>query len=780
MIYLRIMRNEISRKRVAMVVVFLFIFLSTLLVSGGISMIVELNGALDHLLRGARAPHVVQMHSGELRREAIEAWAESQRELEAFQIAEMITIDGSLLYLADSETPESRSVMDISFVRQNVHFDFLLGPDNEPAEIAPGGVGVPVYFARERGLAVGDLVSVRGEGFSREYTVAAIVRDAQMNPSIVHSKRFLLSDTDYTELRRKVGEIEYLIEFRLTDPQRTDEFIEAYQEAGLPNSGPAVDYQLFKLLNGVSDGIVSIVVILLSLLLMVIAILCLRFTILATVEEDYREIGVMKAIGMPKGNIRTIYLTKYLALGVVGTVLGYAASRPLHQLLTENIRSYAGSAPATASQLLIPLFGAGALLLMVLLAAVVVLRRFNRITAVEALQAGARREAPRGRWALPLRLAKPFDLNFYLGLRDAVLRLRLFGLQLFVFFFAAAVALVPINFLSTLKSPEFITYMGVGRSDIRIDLRQAEGGIAQLEEIVSRLDADRDVERYAPLVTSQCTLLRENGETETIAVETGNIALFPLEYLKGRAPEEKDEIALSYLNSKDLEKEIGDTIQLSQGGDLRDLTVVGIYQDITDGGRTAKALFSHDEESIVAISVSLDLRPGVATERKVEEYADAFHPARVTALESYLRQTLGNTMEQLVKVSNGALLLGLVISLLITSLFLRMLISKDARRIAIMKSVGFSNGDLRLQYLTTSLLLLGVGFGGGALFSNTLGEDLVSFFWSFLGAARIEFVIDPLLSYIVVPLLLMGTVAATTLATVREIKNHTVAATMAE
>jgi len=38
-----------------------------------------------------------------------------------------------------------------------------------------------------------------------------------MNPSIVSSKRFVISNEDLERLKRNLGEREYLIEFQLTD-----------------------------------------------------------------------------------------------------------------------------------------------------------------------------------------------------------------------------------------------------------------------------------------------------------------------------------------------------------------------------------------------------------------------------------------------------------------------------------------------------------------------------------------------------------------------------------
>ncbi|MFP4206417.1 MAG: ABC transporter permease [Spirochaetaceae bacterium] len=780
MIYARIIRNEVARKKGAMLVVFTFILLASLLVAGGAGLIVELGGSLSRLFADAKAPHFVQMHTGEIDPAAVEAWAQGNSLVEQFQIAEMISVDGSTLFLADAGEPEEDSIMDISFVARNDRFDYLLDMDNRKLRVEPGEIGVPVYFAEEKGVAVGDRVRVAGEGYSHDYTVSSLVRDAQMNPAIVHSKRFLLNDRDYERLKADVTDREYLVEFRLTDPGRIDEFSAAYQEAALPQRGPAVDYQLFRVLNALSDGIVAAVVIILSLVLIVIAGLCLRFTILATVEEDYREIGVMKAVGMPRRRIKGIYLAKYVALGGSAAALGYLASLPLTDLVTGNIARYMGRGPQGVAGLLVPMLAAAAIFAMVVVSAMLVLRRFDRISAVEALRAKTGSEAPRPGRALPLRAARLLNINVFLGMRDGLQRFRLFGLLTFIFFFAAGITLIPLHFLSTIRSPSFISYMGIGASDIRVDLRQSDEIEERFDEVVDRIAADPDVARSAPLVTSLFTIAHENGETERFAVETGDFTVFPLDYLHGRAPRSQEEIALSYLNARDLEKKVGDTITLH--GVARDLTmrVTGIYQDVTNGGRTAKAVLPPNTDNILASTVGIELAPGADIAAKKQEYSELFAPARVTDLGSYLSQTLGNTIDGLVMVTVGATAAGIAVAVLITSLFLRMLISKDAKRIAVMKSLGFPLRALRVQYLTTALLFLAVGIGAGSLFSNTIGQRLVGLLWGFKGAAQIRFVIDPLQAYVLVPLLLMLTVAVTTLASIRGIRDQNIATTIAE
>jgi putative ABC transport system permease protein len=536
---------------------------------------------------------------------------------------------------------------------------------------------------------------------------------------------------------------------------------------------------LFRTLNALTDGIVAAVVIVLSLLLILIAILCLRFILIASIEEDYREIGVMKAIGMRQRQIRRIYLAKYLAVGGLAALVGYGASVPLGEILAGNITRYMGSAPGTPLTHLLPAAAAGAIFLIVVLSCLIILRRFHRISAVQALRAAGDSDNPRSGTALRLQRFPSIEVNTLLGVRDVLQRLRLYGLLGFIFFFAAFTIIVPVHFLATMNDPSFVSYMGIGRSDIRIDLGQTEGVSDRYDAMISELTADADVTRFSPLVTSQFTVLRDNGERETIAIETGDFSLFPLDYLHGTAPDAPGEIALSYLNAQDMERDLGDTVTLvnvqeeeaEAGGRLdrtaepqHPLTITGIYQDVTNGGRTAKAVLPEHiaDGDVLWYSVSVDLVPGTDVATKTAEFSAAFAPARVTDIEGYIAQTLGSTIDRLGMVTGVAIAIGVGISVLITSLFVRMLLSKDRVRIAILRRLGFSLRHIRRQYLTTALTVLVVGIVLGTFFSNTVGQRLVSALWSLMGAANIQFVINPVQAYILLPLLLIAAVALTT------------------
>jgi len=776
----KIVKRDFQRKKIITIGLFIFIMLSSLLVASATHVIMELTSSLNNLLVKSNAPHFVQMHAGSIDDSKMEAFASTNDLVKKQQTVEMLGIDGSNVFLGESAKAEANSVMDIGFVRQNQSFDFLLNLNNQVIQVSEGEIAVPIYYMQKNNLKIGDKVSIFNGQFETNFIIADFVRDVQMNPAIVSSKRFVVNAADFTALRDNLGEIEYLIEFQLTDLSKLNEFRNAYQASNLPSKGPTIDYPLFKTLNALTDGITIMVIILISVLLMIIALLCLRFTIIATLEEDYREIGVMKAIGITQQDIRKIYLAKYIVLAAFASICGYLGSLGVMKLFTANISLYLGAAESSLLQYFIPILAVTLIFVVVVTFCRIILRRFNRITAVEALRAGTVGETLKNTSLLSLNKRKSLNVNTFLGLKDVYGRFKMFGLLFFVFVVCLFIIIVPVNLLNTLKSPQFISYMGVGQSDIRIDMQQSGNIDQRFEQMITFIEKDQDVEKFSPLITSRFKVLGSESAWESINVETGDFTIFPLSYLNGTAPVRRNEIALSDLNATELNKSVGDTLVMLNDGKESNLTVSGIYQDITNGGRTAKAQMPYDPKTVLWYVLALDVKPDVSIQAKIDQYTTTFYPAKITHLESYLSQTLGNTIKQLKLVILLAIMISISILILITSLFLKMLIAKDAIQIAIMKSIGFTIRDIRIQYLIRTLLIAGFGIIVGSIAASTIGQSLVQILGSMLGASKIQLASNPLSAYLLLPLILMVIVGITTLVSTISMNKFSISEQIAE
>lgn len=115
------------------------------------------------------------------------------------------------------------------------------------------------------------------------------------------------------------------------------------------------------------------------------------------------------------------------------------------------------------------------------------------------------------------------------------------------------------------------------------------------------------------------------------------------------------------------------------------------------------------------------------------------------------------------KASIAAIVIALVITVLVTLLFMKMLVAKDRYSIAVMKALGFTNSDITLQFASRAVFVSMIGIVLGTLLANTLGELLAGAAISSFGASSFSFSINPLSAYVLCPLMMVCSVLITTI-----------------
>ncbi len=766
--YFKILKKDIKKKKFITLAVFIFIMLSAFLLASGANMIMNLFQALDTMYDKACIPHFMQYHAGSIDQEMIDQWSTKNGLVEKQQTTKQIHIDGTNIYMNQSKESIGSSNMEMMFVTQNKSIDYLLDLNNDRIILNESEIGIPIYLMQKHDLNIGDIVTIKSKTYTKNYVIKAFVRDALMNPSFVSSKRLVVSDSDFKELEKSFHETEYQIAFLLKDKTLISDFTNDYSVSNLPMKGPTIDYQLIMIANLITDGIIMAVIFIISLLLCLIAVLCLRFTIISTLEEDYREIGVMKAIGFKQSQIKKVYITKYIMVSMVACIIGYIVSLFFNELFLNNILLYVGHAELDVFQSFVPLMITAIVFLVVILFCNFTINRFKRITTIEALRLGNTGETFKSKSFLALYKTKRFNINIVMGIRDVVLKLRIYGLLFFVFLVCMFIIIVPLNIYQTIQSDEFITYMGLGKSDILIDIRQTEDVNKRYSDVLDYIERDRDVEKFSPLITSRFTIITDDGLEDNLLIETGDFTIFPIQYIEGVTPLLENEIALSYLSAKDLGKRVGERLKVIVDSKPTSLLITGIYQDVTDGGKTAKACIRPNYDTVAWYLISLNVDSDVAM--KIREYSTRFAPVKVIDMKGYIIETFGNTISQLRLIIIVTGFIALIVAFMITSLFIRMLIVKESLQISIMRNIGFSFKNIRLQYITKGLLVLISGMIGGLIISNTLGDILIGLLLERMGISHINLVVNILQVYVGCPIILVLTVTAAIVISTQSIK----------
>lgn len=752
--YWRIIRNDISRSKLIALTIAIFVAAAAMLVSLAAILSVNLAGSIGALMNKAQTPHFMQMHTGEVDHARLTEFVNRNNDIDKFQVLEFLNIDGAQIILGNQSLADS--VQDNGFSVQSEKFDYLLDLDGHIINASDGELYVPISYMKD--AKAGDKAWISG----KELTVAGFVRDSQMNSMLSSSKRFVVSANDYAEIQH-LGHVEYLIEFRLKDLASLGAFETAYAAAALEANGPAITYPLFKMINAISDGIMIAVLLIVSSLVVAISFLCIRFTLLAKIEDDYREIGVMKAIGLRVSDIKKIYLAQYAAIAAVGCLLGFALSLVFQDLLLENIRLYMGESGHFSSALLLATVGILLVFLVTIAYVNGVLRRFRNISAAEAIRLGVSQEKTASGKRFTLSGNRLLPIPIFLGVKDVFARKKLYATMLAVLTISVFIIIVPQNLHHTISSKSFIQYMGIGNYDLRMDIQQTDHMSEKAAEILRSLDSDSAISEYAVYATKTFRVKAEAAEEKNIKVELGDHSIFPIAYEAGQAPVEEHEIALSVINADEFGKKPGDTMTLFIEGQERQLVVSGIYSDITNGGKTAKAAFADHSADSMWMMVGAKLADPSLIDAKSAEYTDTFAYAKVSDMKQFIAQTFGSTINAVAKASYASISVAIMISLLVTLLFMKLLVVKDKYSIAVMKAFGFTHRDIKAQYVSRSIFVLAIAIILGTLLSNTLGELLAGALISSFGASTFQFAANPLAAYLISPLMVAGAVLFATM-----------------
>lgn len=325
-----------------------FVAISVMLFSLTVLLFSNLLGAIYHLMDIAKTPDYLQMYNGVINEKKLEEFASKRTDIENWQICSFLNLENSTLLLGGKSFQDN--TQDNGLCVQGKGFDLLLDLNNEMPKLQEGEVYVPVCYESEYDLKIGDFMQIGNE----RLIIAGFIRDSQMNSMMASSKRFLVCKNDYDRLK-KLGSEEYLIEYLLKDDADITKFQSEYENSEMPSNGLAITKPLIKLMNVLSDGIMIMIILLISLLVLIISLICIRFMLLTRLEGEKKELGILKAIGISKIDIRKMFMKRYLILIICGAIIGLSISFLMYQPLSKQMQSLYGVSEHKMASIWLPM-----------------------------------------------------------------------------------------------------------------------------------------------------------------------------------------------------------------------------------------------------------------------------------------------------------------------------------------------------------------------------------------------------------------------------------------
>ena len=320
----KVLKKDLKKKKSINIIIVIFVFMATLFISSSVNYLIVSVKGIDDFVKAAELPDYLIFSIGQMKAEISDVDKRGIEFLEKEKekgVIESFSFDMGVYASADNfETVDGNSIdiknvaclFNTPDIKQSVLFDM---DDKKMTEVEDGYVYVNYKAIVESDkINIGDkIVYKNNKGFRKEFIVKGGLKDAVFGSDMMGNYRFVISEKDLKEILDSEGAAYAgIIGVKTNDVDKLT--------ADLNKSSVAyvfsADRGLIKT-TYIMDMIVGVLLLLISLLLVIISVFILRFTIIFTINEAGKEIGIMKAIGIKDRRIRSLYISKYALLSFV-------------------------------------------------------------------------------------------------------------------------------------------------------------------------------------------------------------------------------------------------------------------------------------------------------------------------------------------------------------------------------------------------------------------------------------------------------------------------------
>ena len=462
-----------------------------------------------------------------------------------------------------------------------------------------GEVSVPFSFIGMYDCKIGDTVELGNDNGSYTFKVASFFEDPYMGSSVMGIKTILISDEDFADLKAKAAEEQ---RSGLEDDKRSFELSKLIiidKKPGLE----LTEMEFERELNNVSD-FASYCWITLSkeqagsyMLLIVAAMIVLGHNIGSSIEMDFVNIGILKAVGMTNASVKLALLAGYMCTVAAGLFAGIPLAIPILKIINSVTRSSSGL--EVPSDINVGLVLCVILAILLLVAAFIMLktRRISEATPIKAIRGG--RDSVHFSSVLKLPVSGK-KLGVSLAYRQFISGKKQYAAAIIVTAILAMFMILMNDMMRWFNSQNMLVDMfSVTKYDLTASFAD-EDTQKDIENVISEHTAYRKYQMSSEYllfddVQMYCYIVGDPDMINTIR--------------KGRTCTYDNEVLITQYVADGFHINVGDTVTVKRNGVARKMVISGVYDSANDVGKNfaiSKAAYSKfaSEETVSESGVS--------------------------------------------------------------------------------------------------------------------------------------------------------------------------------
>lgn len=588
-------------------------------------------------------------------------------------------------------------------------------------------IWVPKIFADDQGIKMGDTIMVKGENGNIDYKVTAFVNDS-LNPTSIMGINNFFVNANISSVMEKGSEIQLVgYDCNKSIDKFTDEIV---NYVGHSLQGTTMTKEAIRNVATISTVAIGGIGLIASLMVFFVAIIIIRFILWNGILKEYKSIGIYKALGFCARKIEGIYLKAYGITGVLALGIGSMVSIFISNYFVQRIVKYIGVYKYSSGSIKVVLGCFLILSFIYIVTLYCLLRRIRKIKPVVALTVGAMKSTS----SLPRSLIHNSVSPVVLAIND-IFKYRsqnlLIGLIFTVVSFLA-IFFVNVDYAVANIDQNMSQWFGNMTGEFYIDTYDYMGSykdiMKELQED-SRVSECRSGNYGVKSVLSIDTNKYKIKNKELVYCVYDNYAIsedFGCSVLKGRNPEQADEVALSNQILNDSEMKIGDSIQINVGGKLKTFKITGSFASIYNNSYCYRVLLDAIPEELrtmVPINIIVSLKNEESFNKLAQEIENKFDGTTVTKVPTDILRGLSDLdiISPIVKL----ILVSILFFSMLNIINIIVMNKTDNRKsYGIMKAVGFSCTAIILRTETRIAIISAVSMLLGLLL-NVLFSDII-------------------------------------------------------
>lgn len=774
----QILKKDLMKRKGVNLILLLFITLSTVFLASSFNNIMIVTSAVDYYMEYAHVPDLNVILNSEDDKNKIDQWLQQQSDkgiISDFDYNHFLEVSQKSVTVSHNgnESDFDNKGASLYLVTMDVDYCQVFDKEGNVFKLNEGEIALSLSMLKSANLHLGDKLTIKVDGINKEMIIKEAIKDAAFGNEMVGMRRIILNENDFNDYQNcasKLG-IYYIT------TSNTDHFIKELNNQGFTGVMNTITLDTYKMVYSF-DMIIAGLLIVIGICLILIALLVLRFTLVFSIEEQYQEIGILKAIGLKDLAIKKIYLIKYLAIVLIGTIIGTIISIPISQMM---IKSVSTNMIMSNDELNIGinLLCALSIIVLVLSFCYLCTRKLNKVSPITAIRGGNTGERFYEHRKISLTQFSRLTVYKYLGLNDIMTHLTRYVVLIITFCLSFILITVPLNTLNTMRSTEMMKKFSIDPdSSAYLSNIEAVDG-SQYRNVIDLVNGMEQVKKE---MTAKGYQVEMTGEpiyfinyNESSESQNNNIMSIQLigkerdfyEFDQGQAPQLENEVAFSKAIMEENSWHIGDSVNATINGETQRLIITGVYSDYMQLGKSARlsSKINCEQEMMFDYwTILVDINNEQSQEETVSSLQKDFPDYEWKTAQQVVDETVGGIQEVLEQMLIPITSMLCFVIMLITLLMEKLFITREKGEIAMLKSIGFRHKDIRNWQLVRMIYVVLVSMIISIPLSLLSNHFVLKPIFAIMGAdVRIQ--VNPIQAYLIYPgILLVGIIIATLIA----------------